>query len=368
MSLGRDRIDTEHILLGLAREPHEGASLILAGADADHRVLLELIRALPAGPTSPNAGPAPEAEPAPDEPAPDEPAPRPASLLAAVTRNLTGEAGNGRPGTVVGRRPEIERILRILTRRTRNVPLLIGEPGVGKTSVVTGLAETLAFGDGPAEFRGRTVRLLDVGALFTDPRYHGRFTETMAELVRDAREAAGLVLFLDNALSTVRTREGRAEALAFFRPVLGAPGVSVVAAATTADHRRWERDAGLDRLVQPVPVAEPAPAEVLEILRGARPRLVEHHGVEITDEALEAAARLAYGQLPGHALPGAAIDLLDEASAHVRSERALPGASLRVTEAVVTRTVGASAVLPAGPRPPVLSPPVPHDPAVWSMS
>ncbi|SDT41322.1 ATP-dependent Clp protease ATP-binding subunit ClpC [Streptomyces sp. TLI_053] len=288
--------------------------------------------------------------------------------LSELSQNLSLSAETGRPADVVGRRPDIDLVLQVLSRRARNVALLVGDPGVGKTSVAVGLAQAVARGEVPERFRGRTVLRLDVTALFTDPRHHGRFTEVMAELVGDILRSSGLVLFLDNALSVVRTREGQAEALAFFRPVFDVPGISVVAAAGSADHRRWERDSGLDRRIQPVPVAEPTPEDVLQILRDARQRLVDHHEVVITDEALAAAARLAHGYLPGHALPGAAIDLLDEASAHVRSGPVAPGTTPSVTEDAVTRTAGTSAALPVAPRPPVLSPPVPHDPTVWAMS
>ncbi|WP_328954314.1 Clp protease N-terminal domain-containing protein [Kitasatospora purpeofusca] len=349
-AMGRDRIDTEHILLGLVGDPEEAAALTLANFNADHDVLVRLIQAVLTGPSPETADPEPAFT----------------GILAGVTRNLTQEAAD-RP-TVLGRGPDIDRVLQVLSRRARNVALLVGDPGVGKTSIAAGLAQAVVRGEVPERFRGRAVLRLDITALFSDPRQHGRFTEVMAELVQDILRSSDLVLFLDNALSVVRTREGQAEALAFFRPVFDVPGVSIVAAAGSADHRRWERDSGPDRRIQPVPMAEPAPEDVLQILRSARQRLVDHHEVVITDDALTAAARLAHGYLPGHALPGAAIDLLDEASAHVRSGPVTPGTTPSVTEELVTRTAGTSAALPVAPRPPVLSPPVPHDPTVWSMS
>ncbi|MFF8775372.1 Clp protease N-terminal domain-containing protein [Kitasatospora sp. NPDC015120] len=284
-----------------------------------------------------------------------QPAARP-TVLASLGRDLTAAV---RGETVHGRRPEIEQVMRVLRRHTRNVALLVGEPGVGRTSVVIGLAEAIALGRAPADFLGRTVRLLDVGALFADPQHHGRFTELMAELVGNLMEATDLVLFLDNALATVRTREGVVEALAFLRPVFGRAGVSVVATATSEEFRRWERGSALDRAIQLVAVTEPAPGEVLEILRHARHRLVEHHGVEITDEALETAARLARDFLPGQALPGAAVDLLDESAASVRSGPGQSQGSPAVTRTVVEHTAHAAVPLHL---------PVPHDPFVWSMS
>ncbi|MEK2490959.1 Clp protease N-terminal domain-containing protein [Kitasatospora purpeofusca] len=340
LDLGHTYIGTEHILLGIVREVQNVAAQTLFSMNLQiGQVRQEVLQILATTP------------------------PTATTTLMTLARILT----NG-TAEVVGRRPDIDRVLQVLSRRARNVALLVGDPGVGKTSVATGLAQAIARGEVPSRFLGRTVLRLDVTALFTDPRHHGRFTEVMAELVQDILRSSGLVLFLDNALSIVRTREGQAEALAFFRPVFDVPGVSIVAATGSADHQRWQRDSGPDRRIQPVPVAEPAPEDVLEILRSARRRLIEHHEVEITDEALAAAARLAHGYLPGHALPGAAIDLLDEASAQVRSGPVAPGTTPRVTEELVTLTAGASATLPVAPRPPVLSPPVPHDPTVWSMS
>ncbi|MEV0188037.1 Clp protease N-terminal domain-containing protein [Kitasatospora purpeofusca] len=346
MSLGHDLIGTEHILLGLIRAENgiAGRALASAGVElAQARLRVIGIRASLAPQES-------------------------LTTLGSLSRNIHAEALR-EPVEVVGRRPDIDRVLQVLSRRARNVALLVGDPGVGKTSIAAGLAQAVVRQEVPSRFFGRSVLRLDITALFTDPRHHGRFTEVMAELVGDILRSSNLVLFLDNALSTVRTREGQAEALAFFRPVFDVPGVSIVAATGSADHRRWERDSGgLDRRIQAVPVAEPAPDDVLRILRSARQRLVDHHEVVITDEALATAARLAHGYLPGHALPGAAIDLLDEASAQVRSGPVPSGTTPSVTEEVVTRTAGAAAALPVAPRPPVLSPPVPHDPTVWSMS
>ncbi|MFE6864976.1 Clp protease N-terminal domain-containing protein [Kitasatospora sp. NPDC057692] len=359
-------VGTEHLLLALLDEGEGGGTRTLAALGLDSaRVFQEVVRRSEAR--------APVAEPAVQdrvvqEAAVQKPAVQEPAALERTTRDLTREMADRSAATAVtalGRRPEIEWILRILARQTRNVPLLVGEPGVGKTSTVLGLARAVATGHVPHAFRDRTVRLLDVGELFTDPRHHGRFTEVIAELVGEVRRTAGLVLFLDNALATVHTREGRATALAFFRPVLGRPGTSVIAAATTADYQRWDRDAGLDRLIHLLAVNEPAPQEVLEILHGARHRLVAHHGVEITDAALASAARLARSHRPGQVLPGAAIDLLDEASAHVRAEPPPAGAPPAVTRAAVERTAAGAF---ASPHLSAVSPPVPHDPSVWSMS
>ncbi|MCX4757050.1 Clp protease N-terminal domain-containing protein [Kitasatospora purpeofusca] len=345
------RIGPQHLLLALLKSEHGRAMAVLTSFKVDLRQLREQVLAASARAAEPSDA-----------------RPKLRGSLLKLGRELTAAVDRERPEGVLGRRPDIDRVLQVLSRRARNVALLVGDPGVGKTSIAAGLAQAVVRQDVPARFLGRTVLRLDVTALFTDPRHHGRFTEVMAELVQDILRSSDLILFLDNALSVVRTREGQAEALAFFRPVFDVPGVSIVAATGSADHQRWERDSGPDRRIQPVPVAEPAPEDVLEILRSARRRLIDHHEVEITDEALAAAARLAHGYLPGHALPGAAIDLLDEASAQIRSGPVAPGTTPSVTEEVVTLEAGASAALPVAPRPPVLSPPVPHDPTVWSMS
>ncbi|MEV6979039.1 Clp protease N-terminal domain-containing protein [Kitasatospora sp. NPDC093806] len=348
--LGHNYIGTEHLLLGLTVEEEEGGAQILKTAGADHDWVLAEVVAVLAQYTAPQPAPSPR-------------------LLDSLTRNLNAEVAEQLVDTVVGRRPEIERVLRALNRQTRNVPLLVGAPGIGKTSVVIGLAEALVLGNVPAEFRGRTVRLLDVGALFTDPQHHGRFTELMAELVSDIQRATGLVLFLDNALTVVQTRQGRSEALAFFRPAFGMPGVSVIAATTTAEYRRWERDPGLDQLIRPIVLNEPPADEVMEILRSTARRLEAHHGVTIADDALEAAAALAHDHLPDQALPGAALDLLDEAATLVRDSPGPEGKAVpTVTHATVAEAAQASAPFHDSPRASPVSPPVPHDPTIWAMS
>ncbi|MEV0534446.1 Clp protease N-terminal domain-containing protein [Kitasatospora sp. NPDC050463] len=299
LRLGHDDIGPEHILLGVIREGEGVAAQIVAtrlGTPLD-RVRQEVISILV------GLAPAPK------------PAPPPTPRLNRFARNLSQAAATGALDPVVGRTREIERLTHILARRQRNVPLLVGEPGVGKTSIVTGLVHAIAAETVPAAFARRAVHSLDLGSVFTNPQNHGRFAELMTGLLTEIKHSDDLVLFLDNALTVLHTQEGRGEALAFLRSVLGQPGVHVIAACTTAEYRRRTPDPGLDKLLQPLEIGEPPVEDVLEILRVVRPRLEKHHGVTIVDAALSTAAALARDNLPGQAMPGAAIDLLDEASA-----------------------------------------------------
>ncbi|MFE2721776.1 Clp protease N-terminal domain-containing protein [Kitasatospora sp. NPDC059327] len=316
LRLGHNYIGTEHLLLSLIREGEGVAAQILVKLITDlDRIRQEVMRSIT------DAAPA------------SKPTPRPTPRLKLLTLDLSREVATTDVDRVVGRAREIERLTQVLARRQRNIPLLIGAPGVGKSSIITGLARAIAAGTVPAAFAGRTVRSLDLGAVFANPRHHGRFAELMTSLLTEVRRSADLVLFLDNALTLLRTQDGGAEALAFLRPVLGKPGVHVIAACTTTEYRRWTPDSGLYRLLQPVEIGEPPMDEVLEILRVVRPRLEEHHGVAIDDAALWTAATLAQEHLPGQALPGSAIDLLDEAGAQAGSRGARAKAlSLALTE------------------------------------
>ncbi|MEU6232424.1 Clp protease N-terminal domain-containing protein [Kitasatospora sp. NPDC047058] len=409
---GHPLVGTEHLLLGLVREGTGEAAQILRGQGVallplHHEVLRLLIAPVPA----------PDIPP----PAPD------TSLLGRLARNLCREAAAGELFPVIGRTVEIERIAQVLSRQKHNVPLLVGEPGVGKSSVVAGLAHAIVAGTAPAGTVGRRVHALDVGAVFTDPEHRGRFAEVMSALLTELQGAEDVILFLDNALTVLHTPDGRAEALAFFRPVFRSPGVAVVAACTPSAYRRREPDPGLDEWVKPMPIGRLSEEEVLEILTQTRPHLERHHSVVITDEALRAAVEQAWEGLPGQALPGSAIDLLDQASAvagsrraaapqadpvaaeyeeqiarsrrHADSARAAQDSRLerhydeqverwsaalalhrqtateqppgrRVTTAEVAEALAFYTGLPdaPAPRPPRLARPVPHDPSVWAMS
>ncbi|WP_405362103.1 AAA family ATPase [Kitasatospora sp. NBC_00085] len=307
--LGRSHVDTEHILLGLLREGDGIGIQVLAEMGVDPNRLRRQVLALSGSAADPGPPP-PAATP----------------LLDRFSRDLSRAALVSELDPVVGRTTEIKRIIQILSRRQRNVPLLVGDPGVGKASIVAGLAHATAAGTAPAAAAGRRVHSLDAGTLFTDPHYHGRFAELMSGLLAELQRSDGLILFLDNALTVLHTPDGRAETLAFFRPALACAGVSVIAACTTSEFRRRGPDPSLDRLLQPLEIDALSGNEVQEILTRARPRLEQHHHVAITDEALQASAALAREHLPGQALPGSAIDLLDQAAAVAGARTVAPHA------------------------------------------
>ncbi|MBP0448454.1 hypothetical protein J5Y04_02660 [Kitasatospora sp. RG8] len=319
-TLGHVYVGTEHLLLALTQDSRGVAAQILtdrfgiplARIRHDVPAILSGSDPEPFVPDAPALPPKPHRPPLTHRP-----------LLGELARDLGREAAGQELFPVVGRTAEIERIAQVLSRRQRNVPLLVGDPGVGKASVVAGLAHAVAAGTAPAVVAGRKVYSLDVGALFTDPQHHGRFAELMSGLLAELQQGdgGGLVLFLDNALTVLHTSDGRAEALAFFRPVLRSPGVSVIAACTASEFRRRDPDPGLDEFLQALEIGELSADEVQEVLAHMRSRLEQHHGVAITDEALRAAAELARDHLPGQALPGSAIDLLDQASAVAGSRR-----------------------------------------------
>ncbi|WP_052808616.1 Clp protease N-terminal domain-containing protein [Streptomyces cyaneogriseus] len=311
LQLGHSYIGTEHILLGLIREGESVTAQVLVKLGADLNRVRRQVMELLAG-RAPSTG----------EPVAVGAPPRSWPLLDQCGRDLTAAARQSRLDPVVGRDKEIERVVQILARRHRNVPMLVGEPGVGKTAVAFGLARSIAAGDVPSVLQHQTVRSLDLGALLADPQYRGRGTDLLTELLGEVRSHGDLVLFLGGALSPLHLSDGTTNALTLFRSLLGTPGVLFVGSCTTLEFGRRGLEPAIDRSIQAVPVAEPAADDVLEILKSVRGRLEEHHRVSLTDEALKAAASLARDHVPDQRLPGSAIDLLDEASAQVRVREA----------------------------------------------
>jgi len=304
-------VDAAHLLLGILREEDNMAVRILNEFGIDTHVLgLNVRRLLGMG----------GAESAPNR-TQEAPAERGGRALAQFTRDLTRLAREGRLDPVIGREREIDRAVRILTRRTKNNPALIGEPGVGKTAVAEGLAQRIAAADVPLELAGKRLLSLDLTAMVAGTKYRGEFEERIRGVIEEVRRDGGVILFIDELHNIVGagSAEGAVDAANILKPALGRGELRVVGATTLAEYRRYvEKDAALERRFQPVYVEEPTPEACVRILRGLRPRYEAHHRLTITDAALDAAVALSRRYIGGRFLPDKAVDLMDEAASRVR--------------------------------------------------
>jgi ATP-dependent Clp protease ATP-binding subunit ClpC len=309
LQLGHDHIGTEHILLGLVREG-EGTGARLLGADPG-RVRRQVIDQL--------AGPGPE----PAEPSGLSP------VLEQYGHDLTADARTGKLDPVISREPEIEQVMRTLSRRTKNNPILIGEPGVGKTAVVEGLARAVVAGTVPETLRGKHIFGLDLASLVAGSRYRGDFEERLKKVVKEIRTRGDIILFIDeiHTLVGAGAAEGAIDAASILKPMLARGELQTIGATTSDEYRKvFEKDKALDRRFHPVQVGEPTLAHTIDILKGLRDLFEAHHRVTITEGALVAAATLADRYVTDRFLPDKAIDLVDEAGARVNLRRlAQPG-------------------------------------------
>ncbi|MCL4467135.1 MAG: ATP-dependent Clp protease ATP-binding subunit [Chloroflexi bacterium] len=305
--LNHHYIGTEHLLLGLVREG-EG---IAAGVLESLGVSLEKVRAQTIHVLSQSGGfTAHEARAASKTPTVDQ-----------MGMDLTAAARAGKLDPVIGRQREIERVVQILSRRTKNNPALIGEPGVGKTAIVEGLAQRIASGDVPETLLGKRLLTLDMGSLVAGTKYRGEFEERLKKVIEEIKGAGNCLLFIDelHTLVGAGAAEGAIDAANILKPSLARGEVQCIGATTLDEYRKHvEKDAALERRFQPVQVAEPTIEETVAILKGIRERYEEHHKVELSDEALRAAAELAARYVPDRFLPDKAIDLIDEAASRVR--------------------------------------------------
>jgi len=317
--LGQRAVDSEHLLLGLLGEKGNGASRLLAHCGVDGE---ELYRAVSASLGSEESLPRvrmrePEVRPSGDT-----------RQLDQCARDLTRMAAEGRLDPVVGRKEELERLIQILSRRTKNNPALIGEPGVGKTAVVEGLALAIADGTAPSHLLGRRVCALDLAAMVAGTKYRGEFEEKLRHILQEVRRAGNVILFIDELHTIVGagSAEGAIDAANILKPALSRGELQVIGATTIDEYRKYiEKDAALERRFQPITVREPTREETLAILRGIRGRYEAHHRLTISDEALEAAVDLSIRYLPQRFLPDKAIDLMDEAAAQARlAGRSMP--------------------------------------------
>jgi ATP-dependent Clp protease ATP-binding subunit ClpC len=322
LQLGHNYIGTEHMLLGLVREGEGVAAQVLVSLGADlSRVRQQVIQLLSGYQGGPQAGEGKGATVSPG--APTE-APSGSAVLDQFGRNLTQLARERKLDPVIGRDREIERVMQVLSRRTKNNPVLIGEPGVGKTAIVEGLSQKIVSGDVPETIKGKQLYTLDLGALVAGSRYRGDFEERLKKVLKEIRTRGDIILFIDelHTLVGAGAAEGAIDAASILKPMLARGELQTVGATTLDEYRKHlEKDAALERRFQPIKVDEPSLPHTIEILKGLRDRYESHHGVTITDQAVVAAANLADRYIADRFLPDKAIDLIDEAGSRLRIRR-----------------------------------------------
>ena len=323
LQLGHNYIGTEHILLGLIREGEGVAAQVLVKLGADlNRVRQQVIQLLSGyqGKEAATSG------------GPAEGTPSTSLVLDQFGRNLTAAAREGKLDPVIGREKEIERVMQILSRRTKNNPVLIGEPGVGKTAVVEGLAQAIVKNLVPETIKDKQIYSLDLGALVAGSRYRGDFEERLKKVLKEIRTRGDIILFIDeiHTLVGAGAAEGAIDAASILKPMLARGELQTIGATTLDEYRKHlEKDAALERRFQPIQVAEPSVTHTIEILKGLRDRYEAHHHVSITDAALVAAATLADRYVSDRFLPDKAIDLIDEAGSRLRIKRMTAPPDLR---------------------------------------
>ncbi|MDG2497586.1 MAG: ATP-dependent Clp protease ATP-binding subunit [Aquiluna sp.] len=312
LQLGHSYIGTEHLLLGLIREGEGVAAQVLTKLGADtNKVRQQVIQLLSGfqGKESVSVG------------GENQPQAKGSQILDQYGRNLTQAAAEGKLDPVVGRERETERVMQILSRRTKNNPILIGEPGVGKTAVVEGLAIAIVAGNVPETLRGKQLYTLDMGSLIAGSRYRGDFEERLKKVTKEIRTRGDIITFIDeiHTLVGAGAAEGAIDAASILKPMLARGELQTIGATTLDEYRKhFEKDAALVRRFQTVQVAEPTPALAINILKGLRDRYEAHHKVSITDGAIVAAVSMSDRYVSDRFLPDKAIDLIDEAGARLR--------------------------------------------------
>jgi len=306
--IGHNYIGTEHLLLGLLREGEGIAARVLDSLGVTlEKVRSEITKVQEQGLSRPKATTGRSASRTP--------------ALDQLGIDLTAAARSGKLDPVIGREKEIERMIQILSRRTKNNPALIGEPGVGKTAIVEKLAHRMASGDVPETLEGKRLLTLDIGSLVAGTKYRGEFEERLKKVIEEIKTAGNCIIFIDEFHTIVGAgaAEGAVDAANLLKPALARGEIQTIGATTLDDYRKYvEKDKGLERRFQPIIVTEPSTEETVEILKGIKKRYEEHHRLTITDEALKAAVNLAARYIPDRFLPDKAIDLIDEAASRVR--------------------------------------------------
>jgi ATP-dependent Clp protease ATP-binding subunit ClpC len=319
LQLGHNYIGTEHMLLGLVREGEGVAAQVLMSLGADlSRVRQQVIQLLSGYQNRETASSSTGGSSSSQENPPG------SAVLDQFGRNLTQLARDHKLDPVIGRDREIERVMQVLSRRTKNNPVLIGEPGVGKTAIVEGLSQQIVSNDVPETLKGKQLYTLDLGALVAGSRYRGDFEERLKKVLKEIRTRGDIILFIDelHTLVGAGAAEGAIDAASILKPMLARGELQTIGATTLDEYRKHlEKDAALERRFQPIKVEEPSLAHTIEILRGLRDRYEQHHQVTITDQALVAAANLADRYISDRYLPDKAIDLIDEAGSRLRIRR-----------------------------------------------
>jgi ATP-dependent Clp protease ATP-binding subunit ClpC len=316
LQLGHNYIGTEHILLGLIREGEGVAAQVLVKLGADlsrvRQQVIQLLSGYAGKEGTPTGGPSGEATPT------------GSLVLDQFGRNLTQLAREKKLDPVIGREREIERVMQVLSRRTKNNPVLIGEPGVGKTAIVEGLSQRIVANVVPDTLKGKQLYTLDLGALVAGSRYRGDFEERLKKVLKEIRTRGDIILFIDelHTLVGAGAAEGAIDAASILKPMLARGELQTIGATTLDEYRKHlEKDAALERRFQPIKVDEPTVAHTIEILRGIRDRYEAHHRVTITDQAIVAAANLSDRYISDRHLPDKAIDLIDEAGSRMVMQR-----------------------------------------------
>jgi ATP-dependent Clp protease ATP-binding subunit ClpC len=331
LQLGHNYIGTEHILLGLIREGEGVAAQVLVKLGADlSRVRQQVIQLLsgysgPGGASgSGSSGSGKEPAGATSGQSSEQGGQSGSLVLDQFGRNLTQNAREKKLDPVIGRMRETERVMQVLSRRTKNNPVLIGEPGVGKTAIVEGLAQKIVAGEVPETLRDKQLYTLDLGALVAGSRYRGDFEERLKKVLKEIKTRGDIILFIDelHTLVGAGAAEGAIDAASILKPMLARGELQTIGATTLEEYRKYlEKDAALERRFQPIRVEEPTLSHTIEILKGLRDRYEAHHRVTITDQALVAAANLADRYISDRHLPDKAIDLIDEAGSRLRIKR-----------------------------------------------
>ena len=312
--MGAGYIGTEHLLMGLLREGNNMAIRVLDTVGIDPKKMYSsVVQKINEGPRA-AAG---------SVPSPHRDDGKKGKTLSEFTRDLTEAARQGKLDPVIGREKEIQRVIQILSRRTKNNPVLIGEPGVGKTAIAEGLAQRIAAADVPEELLDKKVLSLDLSGMVAGTKYRGEFEERIKKTIDEVKKDGNVILFIDELHTIVGagSAEGAVDAANILKPALSRGEIRVVGATTLNEYRKYiEKDAALERRFQPVTVGEPTPETAIEILKGLREKYEAHHKLTITDEAIEAAVRLSVRYINDRFLPDKAIDLMDEAASRVRMD------------------------------------------------